>query len=51
MRWFQLVESTIQKYSIQQKDVYNMNEKEFAIEAAERFRVVCHKSNLQIYKT
>ena len=51
MRWFQLVESTIQKYSIQQKDVYNMDEKGFAIGAAERSRVVCHKSNLQIYKT
>ena len=51
MRWFQLVKSTIQKYSIQQKDVYNMDEKGFAIGAAERFRVVCYKSNLQIYKT
>ena len=28
-----------------------MNEKGFAIEAIKRFRVVCHKSNLQIYKT
>ena len=51
LRWFQLVESVIQKYDIQPKDTYNMDEKGFALGVAGRAKVVCSQDDLQVYAT
>ena len=50
LRWFQLVESTIQKYEIQKEDTYNMDEKGIALGSAGKMRVLCSKLSIQVYK-
>ena len=51
LRWFQLFETTIQKYDIQQEDTYNMDEKGFALGVAGRAKVICSRDDLQVYVT
>ena len=51
LRWFQLVQSVIQKYDIQEEDTYNMDEKGFALGDAGKMRVLCSKQNMQTYVT
>ena len=51
LRWFQLVETIIQKHDIQQADTYNMDEKGFALGVAGRARVICSRNDLHIYVT
>ena len=50
LQWFQLVESTIQKYEIQKEDTYNMDEKGMALGSAGKSRVICSKHDLSAYK-
>ena len=50
LQWFQLVESTIQKYDIQKEDTYNMDEKGIALGSAGKSRVMCSKHDLNAYK-
>ena len=49
-RWFQLVESTIQKYDIRQEDTYNMDEKGTALGVGGTSRVICSKHDIQAYQ-
>ena len=49
LRWFQLVETIIQKHDIQQADIYNIDKKGFALGMTDKARVICFRNNLHIY--
>ncbi len=51
LRWFELVKSILQQYDIRKEDTYNMDEKGLALGGAGKARVVCPKSDFQVYKT
>ncbi len=51
LRWFELVKSILQQYDIRKEDTYNMDEKGLALGRAGKARVVCPKSDFQVYKT
>ena len=51
LRWFQLIKSIIQKYDIQQKNTYNIDKKEFALDIANRVKVIGSRDNLYTYIT
>lgn len=47
--WFKLYADTVQRYNIQRADIYNMDEKGFAIGLAGRVKVICPKYDLKAY--
>ena len=50
MRYFELVESLIQKYDIQKEDTYNMNKKGSALNTGGKEKIIYSKHNLQTYQ-
>ena len=44
--WFILFEQIRKKHDIQLKDIYNMNEKDFALGLLSKHRVICSKDQL-----
>lgn len=50
MRYFELVESVIQKYDVQKADTYNMDEKGSALGDHGKEKIICFKHNLQAYQ-
>ena len=45
--WFTLINDIIQTYKIEQKDIYNMDEKGFGIRLMGKAKVFCSKENLE----
>ena len=39
--WFQLILNTLKKYNIELKDIYNINEKSFALRLLSKYKVIC----------
>ena len=50
LRWFQLVESVVQKYDIREEDTYNMDETGTSLGSAGSMRVICPRDSLQVYR-
>jgi len=47
--WFNLLDATLKKYNIQPEDIWNLDEKGFAMGKAGSVKVVCQKSTLQAH--
>ena len=47
--WFKLFSDTMKQYNIEKRDVYNMDEKGFAVGQAGKQKVVVSKANLNAY--
>ena len=50
LRWFQLLESVIQKYDIREKDTYNINKIGTSFGSAGSIRVIYPRDSLQVYR-